>query len=101
VTDDELSKKDGSRLDPRLKDFVDRVIVPALVREYLAQSRELAEEKAKIPQRGNLASAMSQAERRPRVSDEKQMLTVPEVAIALGIKEATVRAWVSKGRLHS
>ena len=103
MTDDELSKKDGSRLDPRLKGFVDRVVVAALVREYLAQSRELAEEKAKIPQRGNLASAMSgaQAERRPRVSDEKQMLTVPEVAIALGIKEATVRAWVSKGRLHS
>jgi hypothetical protein len=53
VADDELSKKDGSRLDPRLKNFVDRVIVLALVREYLAQSRDLAEEKAKISQRGN------------------------------------------------
>jgi excisionase family DNA binding protein len=27
------------------------------------------------------------------------MLTVPEVAIALGIKEATVRAWVSKRKI--
>ena len=42
MADDELSKEDGSRLAPRLKDFIDRVIVPALVREYLAQSRELA-----------------------------------------------------------
>ncbi len=101
MADDELSGKDGSRLDPRPKDFIDRVIAPALVREYLAQSRELAEEQVKVAHRGNLASASSgaQAERRPRVADEKQMLTVAEVAAALGIKEATVRAWVSKRKI--
>ena len=101
MTDDELSKKDGSRIDPRLKDFIDRVIVPALVREYLAQSRELTEEQPKVTHRGNLASASAraQAEPRPRVSDEKQMLTVAEAAAALGIKEATVRAWVSKRKI--
>jgi len=94
-------KKDGSRLDPRLKDFVDRVIVPALVREYLVQSRELAEEQAKIAHLATLTSATpgAQAERRPRISDEKQMLTVAEVAAALGITEATVRAWISKRKI--
>jgi hypothetical protein len=73
VADDELSSKDGSRLDPRLKDFIDRVVAPALVREYLAQSRELAEEQVKIAHRANLASASSgaQAEQRPRVADAK------------------------------
>ncbi len=44
---DELSKKGGERLDSRFKDFIDRVIVPILVGEYLAQSRQLAEEEAK------------------------------------------------------
>jgi excisionase family DNA binding protein len=101
VTDEELSKNDASRLDPRLKNFIDRVIVPALVREYLAQSRELTEEQPKVTHRGNLgaASSRAQAERRPRVSDEKQMLTAAEAAAALGIKEATVRAWVSKRKI--
>ena len=101
MTHDELSKKDGSRLDPGLKDFIDRVIVPALVREYLAQSRKLTEEQPKVAHRGNLASASSeaQAERQQRVSDEKQMLTVAEAAAALTIKEATVRAWVSKRKI--
>ncbi len=101
MADEELSKKDESRLDPSLKDLIDRVIVPALVREYLAQSREPAGEQAKVAHRGNVApaSAEVQAERRPRVSDEKQMLTVVEVAAALGIKEATVRAWVSKRKI--
>ena len=99
MADDELSKKDGSRFDPRLKDFLE--IVPALVREYLAQSQEPAQEKAKVAHRDNLSSSSSgaQVERRPRVSDEKQMLTVTEVAAALGIKEATVRAWVSKRKI--
>jgi predicted transcriptional regulator len=91
---DELSNKDGERLDSRFKDFIDRVIVPILVKEYLAQSRQLAEEQAKSAHRSNLSSLPSQAERRPRVSDEKQMLTVTEAAAALGVKEATVRAWV-------
>jgi hypothetical protein len=27
----------GAKLDPALRDFVDRVIVPALVREYIAE----------------------------------------------------------------
>ena len=101
MADDELSKKDGSRIDPRLKDFIERVIVPILVREYLAQSKEPANEQAKVTRSGNLLSASSgvQAERRPRVSNEKQMLTVTEAAAALGIKESTVRAWVSKRKI--
>src|SRR2546425_4829725 len=75
MADDELSKEDGSRLAPRLKDFTDRVIVPALVREYLAQSRELAEDQPKVSDPGNLSAVSSgaQGERQPRVSDEKQM----------------------------
>jgi excisionase family DNA binding protein len=101
VADDKLSKKDASRIDPRLKDFIERVIVPILVREYLAQSQELAKEQQKVAHCANLPSASPgvQAERRPEVSDEKQMLTVKEVADALGIKEATVRAWVSKRKI--
>jgi hypothetical protein len=96
-----LSKNDGSRLDPRLKDFIDRVIVPLLVREYLTQSRELGEEQAKITQPGNLSSAslQAQAERRPTILDEKRLLTVAEAAVALGIKVVTVRAWVSKRKI--
>ena len=101
MANDELSKNNGSRLDSCLKDFIDCAIVPALVREYLAQSRELADEKAKTNQRGDLSSESSraQAERRLTVSDEKQLLTVAEASEALGIKEATVRAWISKRRI--
>lgn len=101
VADDELARSDGSRPDPHLKDFIDRVIVPVLVRVYIAQSRELGEEQAKITQPGNLSSASSQAqaERRPSVLDEKRLLTVAEAAVALGIKVATVRAWVSKRKI--
>ena len=55
----------------------------------------------KVAHNGNLPSVSSgvHVERRPRISDEKQMLTVSEVAAALGIKEATVRAWVSKRKI--
>ena len=50
---DEFSKKDGPRLDPRFTDFIDRVIVPALVEEYFAQARELPVEKAKLGRRAS------------------------------------------------
>lgn len=97
---DEFPKSDGSRLDPRLKDWVDRVIVPALVREYLAQSRELETEQRKLSERRNLPStSAAQSERIPSVSNEKQLLTVAEAAAALGIKDATVRAWISKRKI--
>jgi excisionase family DNA binding protein len=101
VGDDELIKKDGTRLDSRFKDFIDRVIVPILVREYLTQSREFGEKQANVALASNLPPASSeiQTERRPRVSEEKQMLTVREAAAELGIKEATVRAWVSKRKI--
>lgn len=35
-----LQIKKGMDLDPALKDFIDRVIVPALLREYLADVAE-------------------------------------------------------------
>ena len=99
---DELSKKGGPQpeIDPCLKDFIDRVIVPVLVREYLAQSRELPKEMAASG--GNdlgSASLGVRAQRRPKASDERQMLTISEAAAALGIKDATVRAWVSKRKI--
>jgi|SRR5437016_3177850 excisionase family DNA binding protein len=97
---DEFPKSDGSRLDPCLKDWVDRVIVPALVREYLAQSRELETEQRKLSERRNLPStSAAQPERLPSVSNAKQLLTVAEAATALGIKDATVRAWISKRKI--
>ena len=30
----------GSRIDPALKDWIDRVIVPALVREFVSRARK-------------------------------------------------------------
>ena len=101
MPDDELSKIDGSRLDPRLKDFIDRVIVPVLVWEYLAQSRELAKEQSVISQLGSSSSKSlrAQAERRRSFPSAKLLLTIAEAAAALGIKEATVRAWVSKRKI--
>jgi len=33
-------QKLGAKLDPWMRDFVDRVIVPALVREYIAENAE-------------------------------------------------------------
>jgi hypothetical protein len=35
-----LQIEQGTDLDPALKDFLDRVIVPALLREYLADVAE-------------------------------------------------------------
>ena len=99
---DELSKGGAQpEIDSCLKDFIDRVIVPALVREYRAQSRELPTQQAKAPHSSNVLSASSngQVERRPKASDERQMLTISEAAAALGIKDATVRAWVSKRKI--
>jgi hypothetical protein len=45
----ELLRNDGSQLDPWLNRWIDSAIVPALVREYLAQSRELKAEQKKCP----------------------------------------------------
>lgn len=99
MADDELSKEDGSRLAPRLKDFTDRVIVPALVREYLAQSRELAEDQPKVSDPGNLSAVSSgaQGERQPRVSDEKQMrYLIGSVEAGTQFSVSSSRLWASR-----
>jgi len=44
MPESEFQTRSASRkqqIDPHLKEFIDRVIVPALVREYLAQSEKL------------------------------------------------------------
>ena len=96
----EFSQHDGSLLNSQLKEFIDRVIVPALVREYLAQSQELEVKQRNITEDRNssLASA-SRVKRTSSTSNEKQLLTVAEVAAVLGIKDATVRAWICRRKI--
>lgn len=33
-------QKFGAKLDPNLREWIDRVVVPALVREYIAEHKE-------------------------------------------------------------
>jgi excisionase family DNA binding protein len=88
-----------SRLDPCLEDFINRVIVPALVREYLAQSRKVEADNKITAYLKSTAMFATRFDRAPNASNEMQLLTVPEAAAALGIKQATVRAWILKRRI--
>lgn len=49
MPDDQHPINDGPYLDPRLKEFIERVIVPILVKEYLAQSQETEMRKVSGP----------------------------------------------------
>jgi hypothetical protein len=40
VPDDQHPVNDSPHIDPGLKEFIERVIIPILVKEYLAQSQE-------------------------------------------------------------
>jgi hypothetical protein len=53
----------GSPLTPELKDFIDRAIVPALVKKYLATQNELAESDARVSQ--SLSSTAAPRDGRP------------------------------------
>lgn len=54
MPDDRHPMNDDPHLDPRLKEFIERVIVPILVKEYLAQSQET--EMRKVPMTEQLRS---------------------------------------------
>lgn len=85
----ELLRNDGSQLDPWLNRWIDSVIVPALVREYLAESRELKAEQTKMPERLNLISEPARAwELRPNILHETRLSTVAEDAVACSSPEA-------------
>ena len=100
MSDKQFSQEVGQPMDARLKDFINRVIVPALVREYLAQLREVEGDNARIVARcKSAAMSASRVERPPDGSNEMQLLTVAEAAATLGIKEATVRAWILKRKI--
>ena len=71
MPDDQHPMNDGPHLDPRLKEFIDRVIVPILVKEYLAQSQET--EMRKLPMTEQLNFSFKR---------------MAEAAAVLGIKEA-------------
>jgi hypothetical protein len=84
-----------------LKEFVERVIVPILVKEFLAQSKYAEAQELQLPGRRNCSSkpSASQPEAKSRDLSSKNLLTVVEAAAVLGIKEATVRAWILRRKI--
>lgn len=89
MPDDRHPVNDGTHLDPRLKEFIDRVIVPILVKEYLAQSQETEMRKVQMTEQLNLSSKTSSTriEAKSKELSSKDLLTA-EAAAVLGIKEA-------------
>jgi len=92
---------DSPHLHPCLKEFVERVIVPILVKEFLAQSKYAEAQELQLPGRRNCSSkpSASQPEAKSRDLSSKNLLTVVEAAAVLGIKEATVRAWILRRKI--
>lgn len=92
---------DSSQLDPRLKELIDRVIVPALVKEYLAQSHKSEVPQPQVNERrdSSLKSPGTQNELNSEDWRAKELLRVAEAAAALSIKEATLRAWILKRKI--
>jgi excisionase family DNA binding protein len=100
VSEKQFSQEDWQPMDARLKDFINRAIVPALVSEYLAQLREVDGDNARIVARcKSAAMSANRVERSPDDSNAMQLLTVVEAAATLGIKERTVRAWILKRKI--
>ena len=92
---------DSPHLDPQLKEFIERVIVPILVKEYLAQSQKPPSQNVLMTEQRNCPFKPSgtQVEAKSKELRSKDLLTVAEAAAALGIKEATVSAWIFKRKI--
>jgi len=101
MPDDQHPMSDSPHIDPGLKEFIERVIIPILVKEYLAQSQKPDAQKVLTAEQRNCSSKPSgtQTEAKSEELRSKHLLTVAEAAAVLGIKEATVRAWILKRRL--
>ena len=101
MPDDQHPMNDCPHLDRRLKEFIERVIVPILVKEYLAQSQEPEMRKVPMTEQRDFSSKTSgtQIEAKFKELSSKDLLTVAEAAAVLRIKEATVRAWILKRKI--
>lgn len=98
MSDDQHPVNDSPHIDPGLKEFIERVIIPILVKEYLAQSQK---PEVLTAERRNCSSKPSgtQTEAKSKELRSKDLLTVAEAAAVLGIKEATVRAWILRRKV--
>ncbi len=101
MPNDQHSVNDSRHIDPGLKEFIERVIIPILVKEYLAQSQKPEAQKVLMTEQRNCSSKPSgtQTEAKSKELRSKDLLTVAEAAVVLGIKEATVRAWILKRKV--
>jgi len=101
MPDDQHAVNDSPHIDPGLKEFIERVIIPILVKEYLAQSQKPEAQKVLMTEQRNCSSKPSgtQTEAKSKELRSKDLLTVAEAAVVLGIKEATVRAWILKRKV--
>ena len=101
MPNDQHPVNDSRHIDPGLKEFIERVIIPILVKEYLAQSQKPEAQKVLMTEQQNCSSKPSgtQTEAKSKELRSKDLLTVAEAAVVLGIKEATVRAWILKRKV--
>src|SRR6266704_1534876 len=101
MPNDQHPVNDSRHIDPDLKEFIERVIIPMLVKEYLAQSQKPEAQKVLMTEQRNCSSKPSgtQTEAKSKELRSKDLLTVAEAAVVLGIKEATVRAWILKRKV--
>ena len=101
MPDNQHPVNDSHHLDPCFKEFIERVIVPILVKEYLVQSQKPEAQELKVADQRNCSSkpSASQRQAKSRELSSKNLLTVAEAAAVLGIKEATVRAWILKRKI--
>jgi excisionase family DNA binding protein len=84
-----LPSKETVGLTPALKDFIDSVIVPILVKKYLEESRR-GGVVASTPDKGMPKGKSRYADNMPIVDEREPLLTAEEVAERLKIKASTV-----------
>lgn len=97
---DELRDKGNLELAPALRSWIENVIVPALVKEFLAELRKHGQAPFGSGLRDEKETeAISAKMRSLQPLKTKQMLSVSEAADALGLSEQTIRAWIAKRRM--
>lgn len=100
-----MSEKPGIKgepqdLNPVLRSWIDSVIVPALVDQFISELFKRGCSVAVLPARAHETDRpKSEEHRAPRVRKSSEMLNVAEAAESLGLRQSTLRAWILRRRI--
>ena len=100
MSKDHENENKNVQTPPAVESWIGNVIVPALVKSYLAELKKIEITPQGSAVKDKKAIQVEEQGTVPRQAlEDKNMLTVAEAARSLGLSQAIVRAWIANRRL--